>query len=190
MTVRPPCTALNVPKTVVLIGMMGSGKTAVGRRLAKRLNLPFVDADAEIEAAAGCSIRDIFELHGEAAFRAGERRIMARLLDQPVRILAAGGGAFIDPDTRAQIAAKGISVWLKADKEALIRRLRKRSMNRPLLHTKNPSAAIERLMAEREPIYALADITVESVDGSTEDTVTRVLKALENYLRKRGQMVS
>lgn len=181
----PPPT---LPKTVVLVGMMGSGKTAVGRKLARKLGVPFRDADAEIESAAGCSIADIFELHGEEAFRAGERRVMARLLNAPAHILAAGGGAFMDKDTRADIARTAISVWLQVSADTLARRLRRRARNRPLL--KSDAAAsdmegtIRRLVAERDPIYATADIIVPSDEGTTADTVRRVLAALEPVIRQ------
>jgi shikimate kinase len=169
------------PKTIVLVGMMGAGKTAVGRRLAARFGLPFVDADEEIETAAGCSIADIFARHGEAAFRDGERRVIKRLLKQPVCVLATGGGAFMDERVRQIIGESGISIWLKADLETLWHRVRRRG-HRPLLNTENPKATLERLMQIRYPVYAGADITVESDDSPMDETVERVVRSLERFL--------
>lgn len=170
-----------VTKTIVLVGLMGAGKTSIGRRLAQQLKLPFVDADAEIEAAAGSSIEEIFERHGEAAFRDGERRVIARLLDRPVQVLATGGGAFIDPATRALIRARCISLWLRAGLPLMLARVARRS-NRPLLKDGDPSAVLERLIAERYPIYGEADITVDSIDGPPELTLERVMAALGDHL--------
>ena len=176
--------ALEVPKSIVLVGLMGAGKTAIGHRLAARLALPFVDADSEVEAAAGRTINEIFERHGEAAFRDGERRVIARLLDGPRRVLAIGGGAFIDADTRALIGREAISVWLRAELEVLVRRTARRD-SRPLLKRGNPRQILDRLIEERYPIYAQADIVVDSVDGPPEDTVDNVLAALERRLPGR-----
>ena len=162
---------------IVLVGLMGAGKSAIGRRLASRLGMPFVDADDEIERAAGCSISDIFEIHGEAAFRDGERRVIARLLARPPFVLATGGGAFMDPETRAAIRECGISVWLRADLDLLVSRVSRRN-NRPLLAGKDPRVILQRLMDERHPIYAEADVVVESRDGPHEQTVEAVLGAL------------
>lgn len=167
-------------KTVVLVGMMGVGKTTVGRRLALRLGVPFVDADHEIEAAAGCTVEEIFARHGEAAFRDGERRVIARLLQGPVCILAAGGGAFGNEETRANIRQHAISVWLRADIDLILRRVGKRS-NRPLLKTANPRETLERLLEERSPIYAKADIVVDSLDAPPDATADRILSALETW---------
>jgi shikimate kinase/3-dehydroquinate synthase len=164
-------------RAVVLVGMMGSGKTSVGRRLAARLDLPFVDADAEIEAAAGMSIPDIFATRGEDEFRAGEVRVVARLLDGGPRVVATGGGAFMNPVTRANVAAKGVSVWLRAEFDVLMRRVRKRS-NRPLLQTADPEATLRRLIDERYPTYALADVTVDTGDAPHESVVDHILAAL------------
>ncbi|MFQ5775989.1 MAG: shikimate kinase [Kiloniellaceae bacterium] len=172
---------VKVPKTIVLVGLMGAGKSCIGRRLAAELGVDFVDADAEIEAAAGCSIEDIFERHGEAEFRDGERRVIARLLDQPAHVLATGGGSFMDPRTREVIGARGISVWLRADLDLLLKRTSRRN-HRPLLKRGDPRAILERLMAQRYPEYAKADITVDSQDGPPEITVERVLSALRQYL--------
>ncbi len=146
-------------KTVVLIGLMGAGKSTVGRRLAARLGRPFKDADGEIEKAAGCSIEDIFSSRGEAAFRDGERRVIARLLEEPPHVLATGGGAFMDPCTRARIRAKGISIWLRADLDVLLARVARRD-NRPLLKAGDPRETLGRLIHERYPVYAEADVTV------------------------------
>jgi Shikimate kinase len=140
-------------RSVVLVGMMGSGKSSIGRRVAVRLGIPFVDADAEIEKAAGMSISDIFAIRGEAEFRAGETRVIARLLEGGPQVLATGGGAFMNPDTRAAIAAKGISIWLKAEFDVLMKRIRRRQ-DRPLLRTEDPAATLRKLMEERDPIYA------------------------------------
>jgi shikimate kinase len=167
-------------KTLVLVGMMGAGKTSVGRRLASTLGLPFRDADAEIETAAACSINEIFERFGEPAFRAGERKVITRLLREPPHVLATGGGAFMDAETRARIRENGISVWLKANVDLLLERV-KRKDNRPLLRNTDGRAALVRLMVEREPVYALADITVESDDGPHETVVRRIIAALEAH---------
>lgn len=172
-----------IPKSIVLVGLMGAGKTHVGRRLAMRLHLPFTDADQEIEAAAGCSIEHIFERHGEADFREGEQRVIARLLDGPtVQVLATGGGAFMNPDTRARIRERAISVWLRADIDLLLRRVSRRRGSRPLLKEANPREVLERLIAERYPIYAQADIVIDSVDGPGSITVDRVMAALTRFL--------
>lgn len=169
-----------LPKTVALVGLMGAGKSSIGRRLAQRLKVPFVDADAEIEAAAGATVEEIFERHGEAAFRDGERRVIARLLEGPVHVLATGGGAFMDPSTRELMRERAVSVWLKADLDLLLPRVLRRN-NRPLLKAGEPRAVLERLIAERYPVYAEADITVNSLDGPPETTLERVLAALSAY---------
>lgn len=170
-------------KTILLVGLMGAGKSAIGRRLAKALGRPFVDADREIEAAAGCSIEDIFALHGETAFRDCERRVMARLLNGPPCVLAAGGGAFLDPETRALARRTAVSVWLRADIEMLLKRVSRRD-NRPLLKEGDKRATLERLMSEREPAYAEADIIVDSSDGPHELTMQTLLAALERHARE------
>jgi len=171
-------------KTIALVGLMGAGKTSIGRRLAQRLGLPFVDADAEIEAAAGTSVEEIFRRHGEAAFRDGERRVIARLLDGPVQVLATGGGAIMDSSTRALLRARAITVWLRADLDVMLARVARRN-NRPLLKGGDPRAVLESLIAERYPVYAEADITVDSVDGPPEATLERVLAALAGALPLR-----
>jgi len=165
-------------RSIVLVGLMGSGKSAIGRRLATRIGMDFVDADAEIEAAAGMSINDIFDVHGEAAFRDGERRVIARLLNQPPHVLATGGGAFMDPETRQLINQKAYSVWLRADFDVLLRRVSRRS-NRPLLNVDNKEEVLSNLMAERYPIYEQADVTVQSQDCPHEETVNQVVASLK-----------
>jgi shikimate kinase len=170
----------DIPKpdrTITLVGLMGAGKSTVGRRLATRLDLPFVDADSEIEAAAGCTIPEIFERHGEAEFRAGERRVIARLLRGRPKVLATGGGAFMDADTRQRIKSRAISVWLRADLDLLMARVARRD-NRPLLKQGDPRQIMERLMAERYPVYGEADITVESNEGPHDAIVERIIDAL------------
>ena len=164
-------------RSIVLVGMMGAGKSSVGRRLASRLGLPFTDADAEIEAAAGMSIPDIFQIHGEAAFRSGEARVIARLLDGGPQVLATGGGAFMNPNTRAAIGSQGVSVWLRADFDVLMRRIKRRT-DRPMLKTDDPPATLKRLMDERYPIYAEADVTVESREVPHNLIVEEILGAL------------
>ena len=185
MTASAACP--QVACSIALVGLMGAGKSAIGRRLASRLGMPFVDADTEIEHAAGCSIADIFEMHGEAAFRDGERRVIARLLTRPAHVLATGGGAFMDSETRAAVRAKGISIWLKADIDLLVSRVSRRN-DRPLLAGGDPREILERLIAERHPIYAEADIIVESRDGPHEETVQTVLNALGAHVeaQRRG----
>lgn len=169
-------------RSIVLVGLMGVGKSTVGRRLAQRLHLPFYDADHEIEAAAGMSIPDIFAIHGEQYFRDGERRVIARLLQSGPMVLATGGGAFMSEETRSRIAEAGVSVWLRADLEILMRRVRKRP-NRPLLNTADPEATMRNLMVVRDPVYALADLTVESRDVPHDRVVADVVAALEGWFR-------
>jgi shikimate kinase len=168
-------------RSIVLIGLMGAGKTAVGRRLANWLDLPFTDADSEIEEAAGQTITEIFAEHGEAYFRDGERKVIARLLEGGPQVLATGGGAYMNPKTRAAIKAHGISVWLKADLRVLLKRVARRD-HRPLLAVGNPETVMKKLMAERGPIYAEADVTVESRDVPHDVIVGAVLDALAEEL--------
>jgi shikimate kinase len=170
-------------KSVILVGMMGAGKTSVGKRLARVLGVPFRDADREIEEAAGCTINEIFERLGESAFREGERRVIARLLDNPPHVLATGGGAFVDPETRASIKERAISVWLKADLDLLLDRVSRKDTRPLLLHT-DPRPALEKLLKDREPTYAQADIIVMSDAGPHETVVKRILNALDQ--RKTG----
>jgi len=164
-------------RSVVLVGMMGAGKSSVGRRVALRLGIPFVDADTEIEKAAGMAITDIFAIRGEAEFRSGEARVILRLLEGGPQVLATGGGAFINPDTRAAIAAKGISIWLKAEADVLMKRI-KRRQDRPLLQTADPAATLRKLLEEREPIYALADLTVQSREVTHDRIVDEIVGAI------------
>lgn len=171
-------------RSIVLVGLMGAGKTTVGRRLARRLGLDFVDADAEIEQAAGESVAEIFARHGETAFRTGERRVITRLLAGPPHVLATGGGAFMDPVTRANIAARGISIWLKADLDVLMKRVAKRG-DRPLLANGDPRATMKRLIDERYPVYAEADIAIESIEGPHEAVVETIIGKLKEF-RARG----
>lgn len=165
-------------KTVVLVGMMGAGKSSIGRRLAQALGVSFHDADMEIEAAAGCSINEIFARYGESAFRDGERKVVARLLAGPPHVLATGGGAFADADTRARIKAGAVSIWLKADIDLLLERTGRKD-TRPLLKTADPRATLERLMLERGSVYGEADIVVESGAGPHGEVVRRILAALD-----------
>jgi shikimate kinase len=168
-------------RTIALVGLMGVGKSSVGRRLASVLELPFCDADNEVEAAAGRSIPEIFAELGEAAFREGERRVIARLLDEQPHVLATGGGAFMNPDTRAMIKSKAISVWLKADLEVLARRLGRKD-SRPLLIGKDPMQVLQAQAEARYPTYAEADLVVETCDAPHHVTVEQVVRALDAFL--------
>jgi shikimate kinase len=168
-------------RSVVLVGMMGAGKSSIGRRLASRLALPFVDADIEIEKAAGMAIPEIFSAHGEPYFRAGESRVIARLLEGGPQVLATGGGAFMSPDTRAAVRLKGISVWLRATLEVLTRRIRRRT-DRPLLKDVDPVETLKRLIGERYPIYSEADVTVESRDVPHDTIVEEIIAGLRAHI--------
>ena len=168
-------------RSVVLVGMMGAGKSTIGRRLALRLRLPFVDADNEIEAAAGMSIPDIFEVHGEPHFRDGEARVIARLLDSGPILLATGGGAFIREDTRTRIRDKAISMWLKADADVILRRVKRRA-DRPLLQNADPAAVIARLIEARHPFYEQTDILIDSRDVPHDRIVDESVIALHEHL--------
>jgi shikimate kinase len=161
--------------------MMGAGKSSIGRRLASRLALPFVDADIEIEKAAGMAIPEIFSAHGEPYFRAGESRVIARLLEGGPQVLATGGGAFMSPDTRATVRLKGISVWLRATLEVLIRRIKRRT-DRPLLKDVDPVETLKRLIGERYPIYSEADVTVESRDVPHDTIVEEIIAGLRAHI--------
>jgi shikimate kinase len=169
-------------RSIVLTGMMGVGKSSIGRRLAARLGVPFVDADTEIEKAAGMSIPDIFARHGEADFRSGEARVIARLLESGPQVLASGGGAVMNADTRTAIKARGVSIWLKADIEVLMRRIAKRKHERPMLHTDDPAETLRQLLIVREPVYALADLTVQSREAPHDAIVAEIMKALSDFL--------
>jgi shikimate kinase len=168
---------LPLDRTIVLVGMMGAGKSAIGKRLARALGWPFEDADAAIEAAAGTTIAEIFAEIGEAAFRDKERRVIARLLGGEKQVLALGGGAFMDSQTRSLVRDRALSIWLRADLEALLRRTARRT-DRPLLAQGDPRATLARLLEQREPVYAEADIVVDSGSGPLNAVVDRVLDAL------------
>jgi shikimate kinase len=184
-TVAPQDTALVAAlgrRSVVLVGMMGAGKSSIGRRLASRLGMGFVDADAEIEAAAGMTIAEIFTSYGEPYFRSGEQRVISRLLESGPQVLATGGGAFMNGETRAAIRAKGVSVWLKAEFDVLMKRVKRRATaDRPMLQG-DPAQRVRHLMAERYPIYAEADATVTSREVSHEVIVTEIIIELARVL--------
>ncbi len=173
-------------RSIVLVGMMGAGKSSIGRRVATRLAIPFVDADAEIELAADMTIAEIFAVHGEPYFRAGEARVIARLLDRGPQVLATGGGAFMNAQTRAALQEKAVSVWLKADLEVLTRRLRRRN-DRPLLKTEDPVATLTNLLQMRDPIYATADVTVLSRDVTHDVIVDEIVAAVGMKLDAAAQ---
>jgi shikimate kinase len=178
---EPEISAALGTRSVVLVGMMGAGKSTIGRRLSLRLRLPFLDADTEIEAAAGMSIPDIFETRGEPDFRDGEARVIARLLDGGPAVIATGGGAFLREETRCRIVAQAVSIWLKADADTILKRVRRRA-DRPLLQTLDPAATVGRLIAEREPVYQHADITIWSRDVPHEKIVDECIDALHARL--------
>ena len=167
-------------RTIVLVGLMGVGKTTVGRRLAARLGRPFVDSDAEIEAAAGMTVSEIFERHGEAYFRDGERRVIARLIGGPAQVIATGGGAFVNDETRALILTRAVVVWLDGDIAMLARRVGRRD-HRPLVRGKDPAAVLTALAAQRNPLYAEAHVRVQGADAPPERTVDAILDALAAY---------
>ena len=171
------------PKTIVLVGLMGAGKTSIGRRLAKRLEVPFYDSDMEVESAAGCHIKEILDVFGEEAFIKGEFRVINRLLEQEPHVLATGGGSFMNADTREQIKQKAISVWLKADLDTLVARVSRRT-DRPLLEdATRHRTTLEELIQERYPIYEEANVAVQTFDEPTNTTVDRVIAALAEYIR-------
>jgi shikimate kinase len=180
--VAPPPWPLG--RTIVLVGLMGAGKTSIGRRLARTLASPFTDADEEIVAAAGLSIADIFQLYGEPRFRELERRVIARLLEGGPMVLALGGGAFIDPETRARVASRAVSVWLRADLETLVARTSRKRGTRPLLERGDPQEILAALMRERYPIYAAADHTVDSQVEPHESVIERILAMVEPSARR------
>ena len=168
-------------RSLVLVGMMGAGKSSVGRKLGQRLALSFVDADVAIEEAAGMSIPDIFETRGEAEFRAGEARVIARLLEGGPQVLATGGGAYMNGDTQDVIRRRGLAIWLRADFDVLMRRIKRRS-DRPLLRTADPAATLRELMDKRYPVYALADLTIESRDVPHDVIVDEIVDGLRTML--------
>ena len=177
---KQPPPELAIDKSVVLVGMMGAGKTTVGKRLAPRLGLPFFDADEEIEQAAGTTVSDLFERHGEEAFRRGEAQVIARLLSGPSIVLATGGGAILRAETRALIKSKSVSIWLRADIATIFRRATLRP-TRPLLRNEDPHGTLTRLLAAREALYAQADIVVDSCPGPHDRTVDAMVAALARY---------
>jgi shikimate kinase len=179
---QPP---FRLGRTLVLVGLMGAGKTSIGRRVAQRLGVPFIDADAEIEAAANMTVAEIFARDGEAVFRAGERRVISRLLEGPVHVLATGGGAYMDPATRARIRERSLSVWLRADIEVLLARVARRR-HRPLLNQGDPREILERLMALRHPIYAEADLTVDSLAAPADAMVEKLISRLAAWAGPDG----
>ena len=168
---------MKLTRTVALVGMMGAGKSSIGRRLAARLNVPFKDADAEIESAAGCTISEIFERYGEPAFRDGERKVIARLLGEPPHVMATGGGAFMDPETRVRMKEGSVTIWLRAPVDVLLARTGRRD-TRPLLKNGDPRETLERLLKERGPTYAEADYTLDSEDGPHAQSVERIVALL------------
>lgn len=170
-------------RSIVLVGMMGAGKSSIGRRLASRLGIPFIDADTEIESAAGMTIPEIFEKHGEPYFRAGEARVIARLLDNGPQVLATGGGSVMDPQTRALIGQKGISIWLKADIDVLLKRTKRRN-DRPLVEK------IKDLLPMREPLYAQADIIIQSRDEPHDTIIDEIMGELPKRLGLRAEKPS
>lgn len=183
--VNPSQLSFRAPKTIVLVGLMGAGKTSIGRRLAKRLEVEFFDSDHEVEVAAGCPIKEIFNLYGEDAFRVGEYRVINRLLDQPTHVLATGGGSFMEEKTRQVIKDKAISVWLKADLETLVARVSRRT-DRPLLEDAEAHhEVLGQLIEERYPVYENADVIVDTFDEPTNTTVDRVIVSLAEYIRDR-----
>lgn len=182
--VRDELNRLLAGRPIVLVGMMGAGKTTVGRRLAAKLDRHFIDSDEEVEKAAGMSIEDIFKLHGEADFRAGEAKVIARLLREEAIVLGTGGGAFINTMTRDLVKTAAVSVWIKADFEVLFARVSRRS-NRPLLKTANPRETLRKLMDQRYPVYAEADVTVLSRDVPQDQVANEVIDALLAHLSQK-----
>ncbi len=172
-------------RTIVLVGMMGAGKSSIGRRLAARLRLDFVDADTEIEQAANATIPEIFETHGEAYFRDGERRVIQRLLDGRSKVLATGGGAFMSAETREAVRGDGVSIWLMVDRDLILQRVKRRS-NRPLLRNADPEGTVDRLLVERNPVYAEADIHIQSRDVAHEVVIGDLMAALDGWLGRNA----
>lgn len=172
---------LGLKKSIILVGLMGAGKSTVGRRLAKDIGLEFRDSDTEIQEAAGCSISDIFQIHGENIFRDLEKRVIKRLLEGEPMVIATGGGAFIQPHIREMIKQQGISIWLRAELDILVERVSRKN-TRPLLETGDKRVILEKLMTDRYPIYSEADVIVDSDDGSHEAVVQAIVKELKSYL--------
>jgi shikimate kinase len=184
MNNQPAKISFLPPKTIVLVGLMGCGKTSIGRRFAKRLDLEFFDSDQEVEQSAGCPLKDIYSFYGEEEFRRGEFKVIQRLLDQPTHVLATGGGSFVTEETRTIIQDKAISVWLKADLETLLARVSRRG-DRPLLAEGDPQEIITKMIEERYPLYSLADVHVETLDEPTGVTVERVIQAVGDFIRQK-----
>jgi shikimate kinase len=180
---RTDSSAIAGGRFIVLVGLMGAGKTSLGRRLAKATGLPFIDSDAEIEKAAGCSIPEIFERFGETEFRSGERRVIERILEGAPAILATGGGAFMDAATRALIRAKGVSIWLRADLDTLVRRTKRRD-DRPLLKGRNPRDVLKRLIEERYPVYGEADIILDVDDEPPKESTERLVERIASFAQQ------
>jgi len=179
-----PTISFMPPKTIVLVGLMGCGKTSIGKRLAKRLELPFHDSDHAVEDAAGCPIKDIYNIYGEEAFLSGEQRVIARLLEQPTHILATGGSSFAHEPTRELIKNNAISVWLNADLDKLVARVSRRN-DRPLLTNVNQREVLEKMIEDRYPLYQQADIHVQTLDEPTNTTVDRVIQAMTDFIREK-----
>jgi shikimate kinase len=181
----PALRAVLSGQSIILVGMMGAGKSSIGKRLAAALELPFYDADIEIERAAGTTIEEIFRLHGEAYFREGEERVIKRILQGGSQVLATGGGAVISPQTRAEIAKNGVSIWLNAPIDLLLQRVSRRD-NRPLLKTENPRAVLARLLSQREPLYREANLVFQSRDAPHDVIVEEMLSMIEAYLAAKN----
>lgn len=177
-----PIISFMPPKTIALVGLMGCGKTSIGRRLAKKLELPFADSDQEVELSAGCSMKEIYSVYGEEAFRSGERRVIARLLNQPAQILATGGSSILDEETQALLKEKSITVWLDADLETLVTRVSRRN-DRPLIKDGNQREVLEELIRTCYPVYETSDIHVKTYDEATNTTVDRVIEAISEFVR-------
>jgi shikimate kinase len=176
-----PLVAALGGRAIALVGMMGAGKSSIGRKLAHTLGLRFVDADTEIERAAGMTIAEIFARHGEAYFRSGEARVLSRLLHDGAQILATGGGAYMNAATRAELRAQAVTVWLKADFDVLVRRLRRRT-DRPMLHTADPEQTLRDLIALRDPVYAEADVTILSRDVPHDHITSEIIARVSHHL--------
>lgn len=177
-----PTISFMPPKTIALVGLMGCGKTSIGRRLAKKLELPFSDSDQEVELSAGCSMKEIYNVYGEEAFKNGERRVIARLLNQPPQILATGGSSILDEETQALLKEKSITVWLDADIETLVARVSRRN-DRPLIQDGNQREVLEELIKTCYPVYERSDIHVQTFDEATNTTVDRVIAAISEFVR-------
>lgn len=177
-----PMISFMPPKTIALVGLMGCGKTSIGRRLAKKLELPFSDSDQEVELSAGCSMKEIYSVYGEEAFKSGERRVIARLLSQPAQILATGGSSILDPETQALLKERSITVWLDADIETLVTRVSRRN-DRPLIKDGNQREVLEELIRTCYPVYETSDIHVKTYDEATNTTVDRVIEAISEFVR-------